>query len=500
MFRAHDWLRLRLIGLVVGILLAGFAATSFISYRNASEIVKTAVLHRELPLTGDNIYSEIQVDLIRPVFISSVMANDTFVKDWLLAGETNRDQVVRYLQSIHDKYGVFTSFLVSDRTHQYYHFRNTRRPVDPNNAEDIWYFRVRDMQAPYEINIDYDLAANRTLTIFVNYRVLDYQGHFLGVTGVGLAIQSVERIVQRYRNDFQRSVYFVTKAGDVTITSSGGPPSGGNIRKLAGLRSIGDQILAHQEGQFEYSRGGETYLLDARFIPELGWYAVVEQRESDLLEGLWHSFLTNLAIGCVIIVVTAGVIVLTIAQYHRRFEQLTSTDRLTGLASLPVFEASLQHALRRGDSLPLAVLLLELDQPRSHLAQGAPPDRVDDAVQTVADCVRSQLRGDDLACRWGSEVVAVLALGCASAQAAVRAERLRRTVAGLVPWQPDDGRRITVSIGVTDAGAGDDSDAVLARVRAAVRQARAAGGNRVAVVAAGAAADAPDLSVPAAAG
>ena len=79
MLRANEWLRLRLIGIIVCLLVAGFGLTNIVSYRNAVSILKSTILHDELPLTGSNIYSEVQADLIRPVFVSSVMANDTFL-------------------------------------------------------------------------------------------------------------------------------------------------------------------------------------------------------------------------------------------------------------------------------------------------------------------------------------------------------------------------------------------------------------------------------------
>src|SRR5580692_9235638 len=168
MSTATVWLRLRLIFLVVCVLVAGFSVTNLLSYRDAVGALKSTILHHELPLTGSNIYSEIEADLVRPVFISSQMANDTFLKDWLLNAEQDRDQITRYLEAIRKRYGVFTSFLVSERTHQYYHFNGAPRVVSETNPDDVWYFRVRAMTAPYEINIDHDEASNRTVTIFVN--------------------------------------------------------------------------------------------------------------------------------------------------------------------------------------------------------------------------------------------------------------------------------------------------------------------------------------------
>src|SRR6185312_596095 len=56
----NGWLRLRLIAVIVGILVTGFVATDVLSYREAVEDLKQTILHDELPLTGSNIYSEVQ--------------------------------------------------------------------------------------------------------------------------------------------------------------------------------------------------------------------------------------------------------------------------------------------------------------------------------------------------------------------------------------------------------------------------------------------------------
>ena len=75
-YRPNDWLRYRLVGLVVAILLAGFVTTTVMSYRDAVVALRQTILHNELPLTGSNIYSEVQSDLIRPVLISSESIRD----------------------------------------------------------------------------------------------------------------------------------------------------------------------------------------------------------------------------------------------------------------------------------------------------------------------------------------------------------------------------------------------------------------------------------------
>ncbi len=484
MIGVNAWLRFRLIVVVSCLLVAGFVATSLMSYRDAVRALRTTILENELPLTGSNIYSEVQADLIRPVFISSQMANDTFVRDWLLAGEQDSDRIVRYLEAIRERYGVFTSFLISERSRTYYHFSGRFRHLDEANPDDVWFFRVRKMTAPYEINIDYDQQSNNTVTIFVNYRVQNYSGNFIGITGVGLTINSVQSIIERYQRDFHRNIYFVNPSGTVTITptepAAGAPRSGENIKTWPGIDSIAAQILGQRAGQFQYQRDGGNYLLDTRFIPELGWYLIVEQSEADATQPLWISCITNLWVGFCITLITAVLVGYAISIYHRRMSVMASTDKLTGLANRQAFDNALDHLVhkRRRTERPFSVLLFDIDHFKQindtlgHL-------RGDEVIRRVAEATVGLLRDTDLVCRWGGEELIVLARHCSLAEATRLAELLRATIAAAPVLTPDDGTRVTISVGVTEYQTDDTADAILSRVDRAMYQAKHDGRNCV---------------------
>ncbi len=64
--------------------------TSLVSYKVAHDTLEEQFNKDSLSLTSDNIYTEIQQDLIRPIFISSLMAQDTFVREWTLAESKTR--------------------------------------------------------------------------------------------------------------------------------------------------------------------------------------------------------------------------------------------------------------------------------------------------------------------------------------------------------------------------------------------------------------------------
>ena len=194
-----------------------FLATNLLSYFVAHDSLSNQITENALPLTSDNVYSEIQRDLIRPVFISSLMANDTFVRDWIINGEKDSTKITKYLEEIQKEYNAVTAFFVSEATRKYYHSTGVLKTVKPDDPQDKWYFRVQQMKKDYEVNVDVDTSDEHSITIFINYRIYDYQQRYVGVVGVGLALDTVKQTIESYQKRYERRIYFVDKQGEITL-------------------------------------------------------------------------------------------------------------------------------------------------------------------------------------------------------------------------------------------------------------------------------------------
>lgn len=255
------------------LLVAGFLATSLTSYFVARDSIASQIAEQSLPLTSDNVYSEIQRDLLRPVLISSLMAADTFLRDWVMAGERDVSQIRDYLAEIQDRYDTITAFFTSEETRNYYHSTGILKQVDLALEEDAWYGRVRNMREPYEINIDHDTADRSRLSIFINYRVLAPGGRLLGATGVGLAVNSVTALIDTYQQRYGRSIYFVDRLGNVTLTGNGvDAPQARRLQDRPGLGNLATQVLSTPGTTLQYRNNeGETVYLNSRLVPEFGY-------------------------------------------------------------------------------------------------------------------------------------------------------------------------------------------------------------------------------------
>ena len=470
----------RLVYIVSTLLIIGFLATSLGSYFVSRSSLRSEITHNLLPLTSDNIYSEIQRDLLPPIFISSLMANDTFLRDWVLQGEQNEKLLVKYLNEIQGKFNTFTSFFVSEKSRIYYHSKGILKKVDPAQERDIWYFRVSRMKENYEINVDPDLANRDAITIFINYKVFDYQNNYIGATGVGLTVYAVKKIIENYRKRYNRNIYFVDQKGDIILSTSGTQQAVKNLKDMEGLSAIAPEILGADTGNFRYERDGKNYYLNTRNIREFKWHLLVEQSDEDTIKTILNTLIINLLL-CAL--VTAVVLILTnytIKSYQGKLEKMATTDKLTGLhnrQSMDIIASQAEKEFSRSRE-PMSVILIDIDHFKNvndrhgHLAGDA-------VITAVASLIEKQIRKSDMVCRWGGEEFLILMKDCTRDNAAAMAENIRNAVSSAVVIYQEMSFSTTISMGVAQFMENDVFDTAIGRADRALYTAKQNGRNRV---------------------
>ncbi|MDR9754780.1 sensor domain-containing diguanylate cyclase [Pseudomonas sp. SZMC_28357] len=471
---------------LIALLGAGFLATSLLSYFASRTSIRDNIVNTELPLTSDTVYSEIQKDLVRPILISSMMSRDTFMRDWVVAGERDPDQMTRYLNEVMTHYGAYTAFFVSDSSLTYYHAKGVLKQIKVDEPRDTWYFRVRDMKDPYEINVDPDLANKDSLTFFINYKVYDYHNRFIGAAGVGLTVDAVIKLIDKYQQRYQRSVYFVDTFGRLVLTGAEGGPEGAQVgqtlHELDSMKDLQARLPKPHSGSYEYSSHGQGHFLNVRFIPELNWYLFVDKREDGALSEIRQSLYLNLLI-C--LVVTLSVLFLlnrVISRYQRRIHAQATLDSLTDLPNRRGFDllaAQAMHEAQR-EPKPLTAMLLDLDHFKAlndthgHLAG-------DQVLAGFARDLESCLRHADIVCRWGGEEFIVLLKDTDGDTGHKIAEKIRQHVEQQRYAYDGKSLQLTVSIGVTSLQADDTLHSLLSRADHAMYRAKQAGRNRTCV-------------------
>ncbi|WP_315710301.1 sensor domain-containing diguanylate cyclase [Brenneria uluponensis] len=477
-----NWLnKKRAIASFAIMLLIAFLIISWSSYEVASHSVFEEIEENSLPLTSDNVYSEIQRDLLRPIFISSLMAHDTFLKDWALNNESDSQAMIRYLKEIDRRFSTFLSFFASDKTKLYYDPHQVFKMASKPDEENQWFFDTKQLpdNIPYSINIGHDPEVRDHLDIFINHKVLDYQGNFIGVVGIGLSVASLKILVEKYEQRYNRTIYFINDDGEVML-HGGNYHRAANIHQQPGIKRIATAILTMPGGSYQYRRDNENIFLNTRFIPEFGWRLMIEQSSYHHEHQLWIMLLKNLFISIFVSVLFLLLMWLTIGNYQRRLETMATTDKLTGLMNRQAFEEFFRRlrALRFTHRKSISIILIDIDyfkQINDRYGHGIG----DRALQNLTRLIQRTIRSTDKACRWGGEEFVILLDGCSKENALQRAETLRRAVDISTVLVKKHALHFTVSCGVAELQTGENLDMLLNRADIALYQAKDQGRNKV---------------------
>ncbi|MFH1156451.1 MAG: sensor domain-containing diguanylate cyclase [Pseudomonadota bacterium] len=461
------------------LLVTGFFLTSFASYFVSLASLRTQIETSQLPLTSDTVYSEIQRDLLKPVFISSIMASDTFLRDWVINGEADTDKITRYLNEIKTRYDTVTSFFVSDATHKYYFHEGILKTVSETSDRDVWYFRVRDMKPDYEINIDPDMANRDAMTIFVNHKVFDYGGRYIGATGVGLTILSVKDLIENYQKKYNRDIFFTDRQGLITLHGTSFTEPATHITDIPGIAALSQTILSSPMEALRYKAHGTTIHLNTRFIPEIGWYLLVQQTEDKAVKGIVNALVMNLVVCSIITAVILTLSHITLSAYQERIETMATTDKLTGCFNRNAFDIITDQSIRetRRNNQSLSLIMFDLDdfkKVNDRLGHQAG----DVVLRTTAGTVRSLIRKSDTLCRWGGEEFLILLKECSLEDAAAMAEKIRSVVIETPAIHDQRKVPITLSLGVSQMGPDETLDSFLSRADQALYMAKQKGKNR----------------------
>lgn len=465
---------------LTGLLLSGFLATSLISYNVAKKSLSRTISGETLPLTSDNVYSEILRDLLRPITTASTMSGNTFVRAWLENGEQDSQQISDYLGAVQQRFGTITAFLASERSQHYYHPRGILKTLDPADPADAWYYRFKESGEPHELNIDADTADRSRLSIFVNYPVQGSQGDFLGAIGIGLSMDSVRTLLEDYEQRYDRRIYLIDRQGRVTLRGSslnGFVHFQEHTRNETVTRRVLDNATAQLS--FRDSQGGMIYL-NSRLVPELDWFLVVEQTSAEDEAALLHTLIINLLIALAVSAVVLLLAWATLGKYQRRLLEMATTDALTGATSRQAFENLFNHAVRgaKRRQQKLALLLIDLDHFKT-INDRFGHHGGDRVLQAAAAQLSALCRANDVLCRWGGEEFLILMEDCGLDDARQRACAIRRAVASQPVRLGRETIGITLSIGVAEYREDESLPSLIRRADDALYAAKRNGRDRV---------------------
>lgn len=464
----------------ISVLLLGLSLSiSFINYYNALKSSKEQLIHHSLPLSLDNIYTVIQKNLIEPYLVSSMMANDTFVQDWLMQNNPDEHKIAQYLGAIKNKYNMDNAFLVSEYTKNYYAQSGFIEKIDSNNTHNQWYFEFKQSSNTHEINLDSNSNLSNQLMMFINYKIFNSSYQLLGITGIVLKISYIDEMLQRFRVNYNFLVTFFNKEGRV-ILAERGLTSAKNIDEIPYYGSHKEEILSKETRLFEYEKDGYTYILTSKYIPELNLYLTVDVKLDTFTKDVRQSFIINFLVSLLITFLVAFTVYRLIRNHNAKLEFLAQNDTLTHLPNRRHFEEFLGKKIDRFKAKGDVFYLLFFDIDDFKSINDTKGHFVGDMVlKEVASIAMQFLQKDEMLARWGGEEFVMTYMPKIESNLFDEIEQLRKRIATDDTLAKYAGRFVTASIGVSGIRFDDTLGSLIVRADVAMYRSKQHGKNRV---------------------
>lgn len=472
----------KVVFLITVLLIILSLSISFVNYFISFTTAERQLKEQSLPLSLDNIYTDIEHYIIRPHFLSSVMSNNTFLKQWLESEEKDIHKIKNYLQSIKKEYNLYNTFLVSEKTKNYYSENGVLETLSEENILNNWYYDFIKKQKKHEINLDINKFMSSSLIVFINYKIFDEDSKLLGVTGVALKTSYINELLKTFRTKHGFIVTFYNKDGDIVL-SERSINSSNTIHNKIDFEKIKNQILNKESSIIEYTKDSHSYILNSKYIPELDLYLTVEANLKDFTTDVKNIFIFNILISIFITIVIALMIFFIIKNYSKKLEFMSDNDSLTKISNRRDFENRLkaQHDLLNRKKNEISILFLDIDDFKN-LNDTLGHHTGDKVLVRVAKILKNDIRKSDILARWGGEEFIIALIDSNIDDSKMLSEKLRVLIQTDLELNKIAKRRVTVSFGLTKLNEKETIEEAISRADKAMYLSKNAGKNQVCIL------------------
>ncbi len=299
------------------LILLAFLVISFFNYQNEKNAIEQRILVEEVPILIDNVNALVQKELNLPITLTGVTAKNPLILKWLETGETNNQSITNYFKMLKKETNARVVNLVSDKSQKFYNDYGAVKVVKVTEPRDFWYFNFKKSGKQKEFNIG--ITNLDSMAFFVNYRIEDEKGNFLGVTGMGLGLNQLIKSILNKQIGKRGNIFLIDKEGFIKVHRNADlihknkfDNADKSIKKLEYINQIANDILKNQKNTFYYSKNGEKMVVHTKFIPEFDWFLIIEVSENEILAPIFTLFVENIIWGLFITAVVITFLILAI--------------------------------------------------------------------------------------------------------------------------------------------------------------------------------------------
>lgn len=457
-----------------------------IVYKDTRAYQDLAEKHLEniLSLTDIDISNHIESSMTKPVMVSKTMANDEFLKNWLLrepekiGDDTYLKQLYSYLKAYQKKYDYTTVFCISAQSGNYYYQDGLNKKISKNDPHDIWYYNFTESDHEYDLEVDTNEANNNNITVFVNFRVESNDGKLLGVIGIGLQVDRIEDTIFAYEKDYDLSVYIIN-VGSSKNSFTGNTDIFVSEDELAERTQIAEKIELNKsiEPKMQwFTSGNERKCLITKYNETLGWYLVLEKDTSSISSKFQARIKSNIIFMLISLMACIMVTTIVIINYNQYIVIFENMDEVTGLPNRKLFFKQCTTFIRKHREQKKTLFMFDIDNFKNindthgHLFGNA-------TLAMVGEELRNTINGYGIATRWGGDEF----LGVLSVDPEEAMRILNRYMNSLNSENKDECNRVTISVGIMEINGKLNMEQMIKKVDEAMYRSKESGRNRITI-------------------
>lgn len=288
--------RTKMLVSVAGILIGAILVTSLISAHLFRAALTERLEQYELVRTVEAIRNNLDKSVSTPMAQTVMMANNTFLLDWMGAGEPASGIAAwqTYAKKIKEATGAAMVSWISEHTLNYYDdAKGLSRKVDPNGA-DPWFkaFMQGGKNQIFNLGIEPD-KPNITM-MFVNVMAKDSAGH-RAIASLGLDVSDIVSMIRQTTIGKTGQVFVVDTQGKIQIHRDPAMVKIDNkvdLRSLPGMADVAPTLLTRSTFNLGHYHGPNGPMVVASsYMPNADWMVIVEIAENEVYAAVNQTFL-----------------------------------------------------------------------------------------------------------------------------------------------------------------------------------------------------------------
>lgn len=391
---------------VTCVIFISFAISTFTSLIFLNRLIRQNNAERARVYT-DEVVESIQNTLLESTAVSKEINNPlvrNIIKDHEnYTEEELSDLIGGYLRDITRQFGFGTAFLITGHDRTYYTEWGRMKYLDPKNEDDGWYDDFLSTGKDFELNLDNDQANENRATLYVNIRMTDENGEYIGVCGVGHVLDGLNRKIDKLEHANDLSIQLVSKEG---------------IIKVAGddslcLQSASDVLRimmedADRNGGFFFGQFGMSGFRVSSYLDEYELYLCIGHEDSanELTKILYQELLACI-VSFVIMVIIISVAMKAQDRRSLKFKIDSETDKMTGLLNRRAYEDTLFEIRNSKTVKDYSVCMVDINglkQVNDNLGHEAG----DELIIGAASCIKNVFGKNGTLFRIGGDEFAVI--------------------------------------------------------------------------------------------